>query len=152
MAKPIGPKCNLRCEYCFYLEKETLYQDTRRWQMDDATLERFVEQYIASQNSREITFAWQGGEPTLMGVKFFRKVVALQQKYGEGRNIHNAFQTNGTLLTDEWCELFKEHNFLIGISVDGPAGNSRPLPSAQAWPRQPSLGDAWSEITQEAQG
>lgn len=121
MTKPIGPICNLDCKYCFYLEKEHLYPDTRKWAMPDDVLEAYIAQYIESQPTPEISFAWQGGEPTLLGVRYFRKVVELQKKYANGRRIDNAFQTNGTLLDDEWCAFFAEHKFLIGLSVDGPA-------------------------------
>ncbi len=120
MTKPIGPICNLDCKYCFYLEKEALYNGERKWQMPDAVLEQYIQQYIGSQPQSEVSFAWQGGEPTLLGVRFFRKVIDLQKKHGDGRTITNAFQTNGTLLDDEWCEFFKENGFLIGLSVDGP--------------------------------
>jgi uncharacterized protein len=120
MSKPIGPICNLDCKYCFYLEKETLYPNQSNWRMADHVLEAFVRQYIEAQDVPEITFAWQGGEPTLMGVEFFRRVVELQKKYAGGKSIANAFQTNGTLLDDEWCALFKEAGFLIGLSIDGP--------------------------------
>jgi len=120
MVKPIGPTCNLRCRYCFYLEKENLYPQQRDFRMTDQVLETFVRDYIASQEAEEISFAWQGGEPTLLGVEFFRKVVALQKRYCDGRQISNAFQTNGILLDDEWCEFLAEHNFLVGLSIDGP--------------------------------
>ncbi|TVR10399.1 MAG: anaerobic sulfatase maturase [Planctomycetota bacterium] len=126
MTKPIGPLCNLDCEYCFYLEKEQLYDHSgsagkSRWAMDDAVLESYIRQYIESQPTDEITFAWQGGEPTLLGVSYFQRVVELQQWYcPPGKRIHNALQTNGTLLDDAWCAFFKEHNFLIGLSIDGP--------------------------------
>lgn len=120
MTKPIGPICNLDCKYCFYLEKEHLYPNTRHWAMPLDTLERYVQQYIAAQSHDEVHFAWQGGEPTLLGVDFFRTVVALQQKYANGKTIHNAFQTNGTLLDDEWGEFLAEHRFLVGLSIDGP--------------------------------
>lgn len=122
MSKPIGPLCNLDCKYCFYLEKEALYDENQRWKMSDAVLERYVRDYIESQpGDQPVTFAWQGGEPTLCGVDFFRKAVALQKQYARGRTIENAFQTNGTLLNDEWCRFFKDENFLIGLSIDGPA-------------------------------
>jgi len=121
MVKPIGPKCNLDCQYCFYLEKEMLFGDGERWKMDDAVLESYVKRYIEAQPSRQVTFAWQGGEPTLCGVEFFEKVVRWQKQYGQGREIENAFQTNGTLLDDEWGAFFKRENFLIGVSIDGPA-------------------------------
>src|SRR5919198_4640537 len=103
MTKPVGPICNLDCKYCFYLEKETLYPEKHSWQMPDDVLESYVRQYIEAQNVPEVHFAWQGGEPTLLGVRFFRRVVELQQKYAGGRRIWNALQTNGTLLDDEWC-------------------------------------------------
>ncbi len=121
MTKPIGPICNIGCEYCFYLEKENLFEATEKFRMSDELLETYVRNYIESHpRGAEINFAWQGGEPTLLGVAFFRKAVALEKKYGEGRKITNAFQTNGTLLNDEWCEFFKENEFLIGLSIDGP--------------------------------
>ncbi|HEX2999259.1 MAG TPA: radical SAM protein, partial [Armatimonadota bacterium] len=122
MAKPAGARCNLRCHYCFYLEKEKLYPDSPGFRMDDATLENFVRQYIEAQDVPEINFAWQGGEPTLMGLDFFRRVVELQQHYlPDGKRLNNALQTNGILLDDAWCEFLREHHFLVGISIDGPA-------------------------------
>ncbi|MEZ8118485.1 radical SAM protein [Vibrio splendidus] len=124
MAKPSGSKCNIDCSYCFYLEKEKLYPESASsptsWKMDDATLERYVIQHIEAQSSNEVTFAWQGGEPTLLGLAFFEKAVALQNKYGLGKTIINTLQTNGLLLDESWCQFFKYHQFLIGISVDGP--------------------------------
>ncbi|HKF48976.1 MAG TPA: anaerobic sulfatase maturase [Terracidiphilus sp.] len=120
MTKPIGPICNLDCKYCFYLEKENLYPGTRHWAMPPETLERYIQQYIAAQELDEIHFAWQGGEPTLLGVEFFRAVVALEQKYAGGKIIHNALQTNGTLIDDKWGEFLAGHRFLVGISIDGP--------------------------------
>jgi uncharacterized protein len=120
MTKPIGPICNLDCKYCFYLEKEKLYPDERKWRMPDDVLEQYISQYIASQPQEQISFAWQGGEPTLLGVEFFRKVCELQRKYADGKTITNALQTNGTLLDDEWCAFLAEHKFLIGLSIDGP--------------------------------
>ena len=120
LTKPIGPICNLDCKYCFYLEKEKLYPGERSWRMSDDVLEQYIRQYIQDQSTPEINFAWQGGEPTLLGVGFFRKVVELQRKYSDGRPIANALQTNGTLLDDEWCEFLSENKFLIGLSIDGP--------------------------------
>lgn len=120
MTKPVGPICNLDCKYCFYLEKEKLYPDQEKWRMSDDVLESYIRQYIEQQEVPSISFAWQGGEPTLLGVDYFRKVVALQQKYASGKEILNAFQTNGTLLDDEWCAFFAQHKFLIGLSIDGP--------------------------------
>lgn len=121
MTKPIGPLCNLDCAYCFYLEKEKLFPGGRNFKMSDDVLESYVRQYIEQQAAPEITFAWQGGEPTLLGLSFFRKVVELQSRYAGGKRIYNVLQTNGTLLNAEWCAFFREHHFLIGISVDGPA-------------------------------
>lgn len=120
MAKPTGPICNLDCKYCFYLDKENLYPGNKKWAMTDEVLERFVKEYIITQRTSNINFAWQGGEPTLLGVNFFKKVVKLQKKYSSGKSIINAFQTNGMLLNDEWCEFFVKNNFLVGLSVDGP--------------------------------
>lgn len=120
MTKPIGPICNLDCRYCFYLEKENLYPDHASWQMSDSLLETYIQQYIHGQDAPEIQFAWQGGEPTLLGVRFFRRVVALQQKHAGGKRVFNAIQTNGTLLDDEWGEFLHEHGFLVGLSIDGP--------------------------------
>ncbi|HEY3762282.1 MAG TPA: anaerobic sulfatase maturase [Verrucomicrobiae bacterium] len=120
LTKPVGPICNLDCKYCFYLEKEKLYPGETQWRMSDAVLAEYVRQYIQSQSASEIYFAWQGGEPTLLGVDFFRKAVALQKKFANGKNISNAIQTNGTLLDDEWCRFLAENKFLVGLSIDGP--------------------------------
>jgi uncharacterized protein len=120
MTKPIGPICNLDCTYCFYLEKEKLYPDTRQWKMAPEVLERYIEQYIAAQPGNEVQFAWQGGEPTLLGLDFFRNLVDLQQRHAGGKAIHNALQTNGTLIDDEWAEFLAEQRFLVGVSIDGP--------------------------------
>jgi uncharacterized protein len=120
MAKPTGPICNLDCKYCFYLEKENLYPGAHSWAMPDDVLESYVRQYIQAQAAPVVTFAWQGGEPTLLGVDFFRKVVALERKYANGKRIANAFQTNGVLLNDAWAEFFLENGFLVGVSIDGP--------------------------------
>lgn len=120
MSKPTGPICNLACQYCFYLEKENLYPGQSSWAMSDQVLESYVRQYIEAQDSPVITFAWQGGEPTLLGVEFFRKAVALQKTYADGKQIENTFQTNGILLDDEWGSFLAENQFLVGISIDGP--------------------------------
>ncbi|UCH86917.1 MAG: anaerobic sulfatase maturase [Dehalococcoidia bacterium] len=120
MVKPRGAICNLDCHYCFYLSKERLYPNSS-FQMGKDLLETYTRQYIDSQRGPEVTFAWQGGEPTLMGVDFFKLAVELQQRYRKpGTRILNTMQTNGTLLDDDWCRLFHEHNFLIGLSLDGP--------------------------------
>ena len=120
MTKPVGAACNLDCRYCYYLEKEKLYPTGAGLRMEPALLEEYIRQYIASQNVPEISFAWQGGEPTLLGVDYFRQVVELQKKHAAGKRISNALQTNGVLLDDEWCEFFTANNFLIGLSIDGP--------------------------------
>lgn len=120
MTKPTGPICNLDCKYCFYLEKENLYPGSRTWAMSPEMLERFIRQYIEAQPTQTVSFAWQGGEPTLLGVDFFRNVVELQNKYADGRTIHNALQTNGTLIDERWGEFLAEHRFLVGLSIDGP--------------------------------
>ncbi len=120
MTKPIGPICNLDCTYCFYLEKQKLYPSSTSFRMSDEMLERYVSDYIRAQPGREVSFAWQGGEPTLLGVGFFRKVIELQARYADGRSITNAFQTNGTLLDDEWGAFLRENAFLVGLSIDGP--------------------------------
>lgn len=125
MTKPIGPICNLDCRYCFYLEKENYYTSDRKlhpsWAMAPETLERYIQQYIEAQPGHEVQFAWQGGEPTLLGVTYFENVVRLQAKYANGRQIQNAFQTNGTLLDDAWGRFLADNQFLVGVSIDGPA-------------------------------
>jgi uncharacterized protein len=120
MAKPSGAICNLNCKYCFYLEKESLFDSAATFRMSDAVLEAYIRQQAEEQRGNEVVFAWQGGEPTLMGVDFFRKAVDLQRRYANGRTVQNAFQTNGVLLDDAWCEFLKAENFLVGISLDGP--------------------------------
>ena len=121
MAKPAGSACNLDCGYCFYLSKETLPGGPRAGRMSDEMLERFIQQYVAGVTGPEVVFSWQGGEPTLMGLDFFRKVVALEKKYAKPfQKIENDLQTNGTLINEEWCEFLKEHRFLVGLSIDGP--------------------------------
>jgi uncharacterized protein len=120
MMKPRGAICNLDCKYCYFLSKEMMYPGSR-FRMADDLLEEYTKQYIASQQVPVVTFAWQGGEPTLMGLEFFKRAVALKQKHKRpGMKIYNAFQTNGVLVDDEWCRFFREHDFLIGLSMDGP--------------------------------
>lgn len=120
LAKPTGAICNLDCAYCFFLDKELLYPGSK-FRMSDAVLERYIRQLIESHRVDQVTVAWQGGEPTLMGLDFYRKAMALEEKYRRpGMTFLNTMQTNGTLLNDEWGEFFKEHNFLIGLSLDGP--------------------------------
>ncbi|MBX7255347.1 MAG: anaerobic sulfatase-maturation protein [Candidatus Hydrogenedentes bacterium] len=120
MTKPTGPICNLDCTYCFYLEKEKLYPNDSGWAMSDDTLESYIQQYIEAQDVPEIQFAWQGGEPTILGVGFFERAVELQKRYANGKRINNAFQTNGILLDDRWGEFLAQNGFLVGISIDGP--------------------------------
>lgn len=121
MAKPSGSVCNIDCKYCFYLEKEKLYpQAGKNWRMSEETLEQYVKQYIEAQDVPVVNFAWQGGEPTLMGLDFFRRAIELQERYANGKAVTNAFQTNGILLDDEWGEFLHKNKFLVGLSIDGP--------------------------------
>ncbi len=123
LIKPIGAKCNLNCDYCYYLDKNKLYPNQHSFQMKDETLESFTKQYINAQpeSVREVNFDWQGGEPTLIGLDFFRKAIRYQKQFSRpGLTINNSLQTNGTLLDDNWGEFLKAHHFLVGISVDGP--------------------------------
>jgi uncharacterized protein len=121
LAKPTGATCNLACSYCFFLDKELLYPQSK-FRMSEEILENYIRQLIESHRSPRVTVAWQGGEPTLMGLNFYRKAIEFQEKYRRpGMTFENTMQTNGTLLNDEWCEFFKENNFLIGVSLDGPA-------------------------------
>ena len=119
MVKPVGSLCNMRCKYCYYLDKAALY-DNHQPKMDEALLENYIRSNIEGNNSPVIAFAWHGGEPLLAGKEFFRKAVVLQQKYGGGRTIENSIQTNGLLIDDEWCQIFRDNNFLVGVSIDGP--------------------------------
>ncbi len=121
MVKPGSSTCNLDCKYCFYLSKETLCGGPGSGRMSDEVLELLIQQYIAGVTASEVVFSWQGGEPTLMGLDFFRKVVALQAKHKKPfQRIENDLQTNGTLIDEEWCAFLKENNFLVGLSIDGP--------------------------------
>lgn len=121
IAKPSGSLCNLNCTYCYYLEKHNLYpQQNSEWHMSDDVLENFIRQYIQAQSRQVVSFIWQGGEPTLLGIDFFRRVLQLQERYRRDKHIENAFQTNGILLDDEWAEFLASNKFLVGISIDGP--------------------------------
>lgn len=120
VAKPIGPACNLNCEYCFYLEKQALFGAGENYRMTDAVLSAFIKSYIVSQPTPVVEFVWQGGEPTLLGIDFFKRVIELQRPFLKQKTISNSLQTNGTLLTDEWCLFLKRHGFMVGISLDGP--------------------------------
>ena len=120
MLKPAGAHCNLACKYCYYLEKNKLYPTAQRHLMSDEILEQFTREYIEAQTMNQVLFTWHGGEPLLRSIDFYRKALSLQQKYAGGRRIDNVIQTNGTLLTDEWCEFFAQNHWLVGISIDGP--------------------------------
>jgi len=120
MAKPSGSLCNLDCDYCFYLEKEKLYPERKQnWRMTDATLEKYIASHIASQQGDVVDFLWQGGEPTLLGIAFYLRAVELQNKYRGAKSVNNFFQTNGVNLNKEWATFFREHHFLVGVSIDG---------------------------------
>ena len=120
LAKPSGSTCNIDCTYCFFLSKEALYPNEKS-RMSDATLDAYIRQLLESHSTPQVTVAWQGGEPTLMKLEFFKRSVALVEQYRRpGQDVQHTFQTNGMLLDDEWCAFFKEHNFLVGLSVDGP--------------------------------
>ena len=120
VAKPIGPACNLDCEYCFYLEKQALFPAGEQYRMTDRVLSAFIAGYISSQPTPVVEFVWQGGEPTLLGIDFFKRVVELQKPFAKAKTITNSLQTNGTLISDEWCRFLKRHHFMVGISLDGP--------------------------------
>ncbi len=125
MAKPVGSQCNLRCAYCYYLDKALLYPTEdgsfKQQLMSDRVLRDFIEQYISTTESEVVTFCWHGGEPLMAGMDFYKRVIKYQKKYSAGRQIENALQTNGLLLNQEWCRFFHDNNFLIGLSLDGPA-------------------------------
>lgn len=120
MVKSVGSVCNLACDYCYYLEKSNLYKDTSNHILSDELLEKFIKEYIESQTMPEVLFTWHGGETLMRPLSFYQKAMELQKKYAGGRRIDNCIQTNGTLLNDAWCEFFKQNNWLVGISIDGP--------------------------------
>lgn len=120
MVKPVGSACNLDCDYCYYLDKESLYGG-REPRMSDEVLERYIRQYIEGNSVDTVSFVWHGGEPMLAGLDFYRRAVELQRKYAGGRRIENSFQTNATLIDEQWCDFFRENGFLVGVSLDGPA-------------------------------
>lgn len=120
MLKPAGAHCNLACKYCYYLEKNNLYQNSHRHLMTDEMLEQFTREYIEAQTMPQVLFTWHGGEPLMRSIDFYKKALELQKKYAHGKQIDNVIQTNGTLLTDEWCEFFAQNHWLVGISIDGP--------------------------------
>ena len=119
MAKSVGAACNLRCSYCYYLEKQELYDHSSQL-MSDETLERFVREYIEAQTTPEVLFIWHGGEPLLRPIAFYRRALELQLRYSNGRRVDNCIQTNATLIDEQWCKFFKTNNFLVGVSIDGP--------------------------------
>lgn len=120
MLKPAGSLCNLRCRYCYYLEKNKLYQEQKNHVITNELLEKFTKDYIEAQTTPQVLFTWHGGETLIRPIAFYRRALELQRIYGRGRQIDNCIQTNGTLLTDDWCEFFKANNFLVGVSIDGP--------------------------------
>jgi uncharacterized protein len=120
MLKPAGSLCNLACKYCYYLEKQKLYPLDKSKVISDALLEEFIKQYIEAQTMPQVLFTWHGGETLMRPISFYKHALELQKRYAYGRQIDNCIQTNGTMLTDEWCEFFKENNFLVGVSIDGP--------------------------------
>ena len=120
MLKPAGSLCNLRCKYCYYLEKRKLYQQNPNNIISDHMLEKFIKEYIEAQSTPQVLFTWHGGETLMRPIAFYKRALELQRIYGRGRQIDNCIQTNGTLITDKWCEFFKENNFLVGVSIDGP--------------------------------
>ena len=140
MAKPAGSLCNLACKYCYYLEKSKLYAQGESRVMSDATLEKFIGQYIEAQSTPQVLFTWHGGESLMRPIAFYERVLELQRKCARGRQIDNCIQTNGTLLNDEWCRFFKANGFLVGISIDGPQEFHDPY--RRAHNGQPS----WQEV------
>lgn len=121
MLKPAGALCNLACDYCYYLEKSKLYKGNPKQVMSDELLEKFIQEYIQqAQTMPQVLFTWHGGETLMRPLSFYKRAVELQRKYAGGRTIDNCIQTNGTMLTDEWCEFFRQNNWLVGVSIDGP--------------------------------
>ncbi|KAA6349200.1 Anaerobic sulfatase-maturating enzyme [termite gut metagenome] len=120
MLKPAGSVCNLACDYCYYLEKAKLYDKDSNHILSEELLEKFTEEYINSQTMPQILFTWHGGEPLMRPLSFYKKAIECQKRYARGRTVDNCLQTNGTLLTDEWCKFFHDNNWLVGISIDGP--------------------------------
>lgn len=120
MLKPAGSLCNLRCKYCYYLEKNALYTEQKNHVISDEMFDKFIREYIEAQTSPDVLFCWHGGETLMRPISFYRRAIELQRKYARGRRIDNTIQTNATMLTDEWCEFFRENNFLVGVSIDGP--------------------------------
>ena len=121
MVKPVGPVCNLDCSYCYYLQKKDLFTESDRFRMADDLLETYIVQHIEASPSEQVFFSWHGGEPTLLGLDYFQKIVDLQNKHRpSGRTLHNGIQTNGTLLDEDWCRFLAKNRFQVGLSLDGP--------------------------------
>ena len=120
MLKPAGSLCNLRCKYCYYLEKHKLYSDLNNHVISDYLLEKFIKEYIESQTTPQVLFTWHGGETLMRPISFYKKALELQRIYAQGRHIENCIQTNGTLITADWCKFLKDNGFLVGVSIDGP--------------------------------
>lgn len=120
MLKPVGSVCNLACDYCYYLEKGKFYPEVKNHILSDELLEKFIREYLECQTMPEVLFTWHGGETLMRPLSFYKRALELQRKYARGRRIDNCIQTNGTLLTDDWCRFFRENNFLVGVSIDGP--------------------------------
>ncbi len=120
MLKPVGARCNLACEYCYYLEKQHLYDDEPRHVMSEELLERFIEEYIGAQMAGEVLFTWHGGETMMRPLSFYKRAIELQKKYANGKTISNSIQTNGTLITEEWARFLHDEGWLVGVSIDGP--------------------------------
>lgn len=138
MIKTVGPVCNLDCDYCYYLEKDALYPGKKlnlsSFRMNENVLEKLIKDYISAQPQERIEFVWHGGEPTLLGIDYFRKAIELQKQYADGKKIVNSFQTNGTLINDQWAEFLAVNQFLCGLSIDGPRqfhDNHRRFPNGQ---------------------
>ena len=120
LVKPTGPDCNLNCTYCFYMEKAGLFPESNRHRMSDEVQEELIRQ-VMLQSGPSVSFAWQGGEPTLMGLDFYKRAIELEKRYGRGQTVGNGLQTNGILLTSEWAQFLNQYDWLVGLSIDGPA-------------------------------
>ena len=134
MLKPVGSRCNLACRYCYYLDK------ARHEEMSDELLDEFIRQYLEAQTQPEVLFTWHGGEPLLRPISFYQKAMQMQQRYAHGRTIDNCLQTNGTLITKEWCQFFHDNHFLIGISIDGPQDMH------DAYRQSPRQQSSWQQV------
>ena len=140
MLKPVGARCNLACDYCYYLSKQKLYDTSSRHLMSEQLLERFTQEYIEAQTTDEVLFTWHGGEPLLRPLSFYRRALELQRKYANGKIISNALQTNGTLITEEWARFLHENQWLVGVSIDGPQDFH------DRYRRTPSNQPSWAKV------